>query len=106
MTNINSANLLPFTQFATDLANATLPNFSWIAPNGCDDAHDCPLSTADSWLQTNIDPLIKNPVFKKDHLLIILFYESASDTPNAECRALPVPSSPPSSTLVLQPPTI
>src|SRR5438445_757851 len=46
-------NLVPFTQFATDLANGTLPNYSFIVPNLCNDAHDCSLNTADSWLQQN-----------------------------------------------------
>src|SRR5204863_59942 len=35
--------LVPFTQFATDLANGTLPTFSNIVPNLCNDAHDCGL---------------------------------------------------------------
>src|SRR5437667_11136190 len=42
--------LVPFTQFATDLANGTLPTFSHIVPNLCNDAHDCGLALADSWL--------------------------------------------------------
>ena len=95
MTNINSANLVSFPQFATDLANGTLPNFSWIAPNGCDDAHDCSLSTADSWLQTNIDPLIKNPTFQKDGLLVIVFDESANDNASGGGRVVAVLISPP-----------
>src|SRR5881296_653461 len=72
-------NLVPFTQFATDLANGTLPTFSNIVPNLCNDAHDCSLSTADSWLQTNIAPLIASPVFQQDGLLIIVFDESGGD---------------------------
>jgi hypothetical protein len=78
MTNINSANIVDFSQFAGDLANANLPNLSWVVPNGCDDAHDCPLSTADSWLQANLDPLIKSALFQKDGLLIITFDEDGS----------------------------
>jgi len=72
-------NNVPFTQFATDLANGTLPTFSNIVPNLCNDAHDCSLSTADSWLQTNIAPLIASPVFQQDGLLIIVFDESGGD---------------------------
>ncbi len=94
MTNINSANLVSFPQFATDLANGTLPNFSWIAPNGCDDAHDCSLSTADSWLKTNIDPLIKNATFQKDGLLVIVFDESANDNTDGGGRVAVVLISP------------
>ncbi len=72
-------NLVPFTQFPADLASGTLPNYSFIAPNLCNDAHDCGIDVADSWLQTNIDPLIKSALFQKDGLLIILFDEADTD---------------------------
>ena len=72
-------NLVPFTQFATDLANGTLPDFSNIVPNLCNDAHDCPLGTADTWLGNNMAPLLASPTFQQDGLLIILFDEAGSD---------------------------
>jgi phosphatidylinositol-3-phosphatase len=72
-------NLVPFSQLATDLASHTLPNYAFIVPNLCNDAHDCALSTADYWLKTNIDPLIKSAQFQQDGVLIIVFDESASD---------------------------
>ena len=74
-----ACNNVPFTQFATDLANGTLPAFSNIVPNLCNDAHDCSLGTADSWLQTNIAPLLASPVFQQDGLLIVVFDESGGD---------------------------
>jgi acid phosphatase len=74
-------NLVPFTQFAKDLANNALPEFSFIVPNLLHDAHDGTLQAADSWLQTNIAPLISSATFQKDGLLIIVFDESTdSDT--------------------------
>jgi len=76
---VQSNNLVPFTQFATDLANNALPNYSFIVPNLCNDAHDCSLGTADTWLQANIDPLIKSAQFQQDGLLIILFDEAGGD---------------------------
>jgi acid phosphatase len=69
-------NLVPFSQFALDRNSAKLPNFSFIVPNLCNDAHDCSLGTADTWLKTNIDPLIQSPQFQKDGLLIIVFDEA------------------------------
>ena len=69
-------NLVPFSQLAADLNTANLPEYSFIVPNLCNDAHDCPLSTADAWLKTNIDPLINSPQFQKDGLLIIVFDEA------------------------------
>src|SRR5213596_350929 len=79
-------NLVPFTQFATDLANGTLPDFVNIVPNLCNDAHDCSLATADAWLQSNIDPLIKSALFQQDGLLIITFDESGGDNTNGGGR--------------------
>ena len=80
-------NLVPFTQFAADLSANTLPTFSFIVPNAEHDAHSCPdgslncddsvrLSTADSWLQANIAPLLASSAFQKDGLLVIVFDES------------------------------
>ena len=74
-------NLVPFTEFASDLQNDQLPDFSYIVPDMLDDAHDGTLSQADSWLQTNIAPLIASATFQKDGLLVIVFDESFdSDT--------------------------
>jgi acid phosphatase len=74
-------NLVPFTQFSKDLANGTLPQFSFIVPNLNDDAHDGTLTQADNWLKTNIAPLISSATFQKDGILIIVFDESVdSDT--------------------------
>ena len=76
-------NVVPFTQFATDLANGTLPNYSFIVPNLCNDAHDCSLNTADSWLQQNIDPLVRSAFFQQNNcLLIITFDEAGGDNTN------------------------
>jgi phosphatidylinositol-3-phosphatase len=69
-------NLVPFSQLAADLNTANLPDYSFLVPNLCNDAHDCPLSTADTWLKTNIDPLIHSPQFQIDGLLIIIFDEA------------------------------
>src|SRR5437899_13020651 len=71
-------NLVPFSQFAKELANNTLPAYSFITPNICNDAHNCTLATADNWLKTHINQLIQNPSFQNG-LLIIVFDESAND---------------------------
>ena len=85
-----SNNIVPFTQFATDLANNQAPNYSFIIPNQQNNAHDCPasipnctnadkLAAVDAWLKTNIDPLIASPAFKQGGLLI-LSWDEADDT--------------------------
>jgi acid phosphatase len=69
-------NLVPFSQLAADLNAGNLPNYSFIVPNLCNDAHDCALSSADAWLKNNIDPLIHSPQFQTDGLLVIAFDEA------------------------------
>src|SRR5213083_1115337 len=91
---VQACNNVPFSQFATDLANGTLPHFSNIVPNLCNDAHDCSLSTADTWLKNNIDPLIKSAMFQRDGLLIIVFDESGGDNTNGGGRVVWVAVSP------------
>ena len=87
-------NLVPFTQFATDLASGRFADYSFITPNLCNDAHDCSLATADAWLKTNIDPLIQSSSFQNGGLLIIVFDESASDNTRGGGRVAWVAVSP------------
>jgi phosphatidylinositol-3-phosphatase len=88
------ATLVPFTQFATDLASGSLPNYSFVTPNLCDDAHNCALSVADAWLKTNIAPLLTSVPFKDDGVLIIVFDESANDDTDGGGRIAAVVISP------------
>jgi hypothetical protein len=76
--SVEKLNLVPFTQFASDLNNNRLPNFAFVVPNLNNDAHNGTLAQADSWLQAHIAPLLSNPAFQKDGLLIIVFDEAAT----------------------------
>lgn len=84
--SVQRLNLVPFTQFGADLTNNQLPNYSFVVPNQNHNAHDCPtaptgctndvkLATADAWLKNNIAPLLNNPGFQQDGILIIVFDE-------------------------------
>ncbi len=74
--SVQTLNLVPFTQFAADLNANQLPDYSFVVPNLQNDAHDGTLNQADVWLQTNIAPLIANPQFQHNGLLIIVFDEA------------------------------
>ena len=86
-------NIVPFSQFATDVAAKNLPTLAYVAPDGCDDAHDCPSYpghidlNADTWLQTNVigpltNPAGYGPTFDDGDLLIVTFDESRNDNTN------------------------
>ncbi len=85
--SVQKMNLVPFSQFATDLANGQLPNFSYVVPNVYNDGNKGTLQQADAWLKQNIEPLLANAAFQQDGLLIITFDEAAStDTTNGGGR--------------------
>jgi hypothetical protein len=69
-------NVVPFSEFASDLANHALPQYIFIVPNALDDAHNGTLAQADSWLNQNIAPLVASTDFQSGGLLIITFDES------------------------------
>lgn len=81
-----SANIVPFTQLATDIANNQLPNYGFITPNSNHDGHTANLAAADAWLSTNIKPLLASPAFQPggNGVLIITFDESL----DSDCRPL------------------
>ena len=81
---VANAHIWPFTQFAADVANGRLPEYSFIVPNIDDDAHNGTAQQADTWLQSNVvDPLSTYSAFEPggDGVLIVDFDEAAtSDT--------------------------
>src|ERR1700692_1767870 len=79
----SQGNIVDFEQFGIDVANGALPRFAIIAPDGCWDLHDgCyPISTVDSFLNSNLTPLLNSPDFKSggSGLLIVTFDNGDGD---------------------------
>ena len=72
-------NLVPFTQFTTDLANSALPNFSFLVPDLDHNMHDGTAKVADNWLRTNLQPLFNSIHFNAGGLFILVFDETEND---------------------------
>jgi len=88
-----AANVVPFTQLATDMQNGTLPDYAMIVPDFANDGHDCPneasnctdtdkLAHIDSWIQTNVGPLINSSAFSNSVLIYTWDESSIDDTAN------------------------
>src|SRR2546422_6605371 len=92
--SVQRQRLVPFSQLATDVADHTLPNYGFIVPNLCHDAHSCSLDSADQWLRTHVPPLIASPPFPRDGLLIIVFDEAKDDATGGGGRGVWVAVSP------------
>ena len=79
--------VVPMTELYADLAGGTLPNYAFITPNLCNDAHDCGIGTADSWLKKLM--LILLPLLDRDgkpYLVILTWDEGQGDS---SCCGLP-----------------
>ncbi len=70
---------VPFSAFPTDLAAHTVPNYSFIVPDTCNDAHDggvnCSLDAGDAWLAAHVPAILNSPEYLADGMLIITFDE-------------------------------
>jgi len=73
------SHVVSMTQFYLDLQAGALPNYSFITPNICDDAHSCPLSTGDSWLSTVVAKIINSSSFASTALFIVYDEGSSGD---------------------------
>jgi hypothetical protein len=71
--------IVPFTQFARDLARHRLPDFSLVIPNLCNDMHDCSVATGDAWLKAHVAPLLRSRELRGG-VVFVVFDEGTSDT--------------------------
>ncbi len=68
--------IVPMTALQADIESASLPNFIFITPNLCNDAHDCPLDIADAWLTELLGRLVPAlDAASQSYLLVLLFEE-------------------------------
>lgn len=70
------SHVVPFTQMATDLQSvSTTPNYAFITPNLCNDMHNCPVSTGDSWLSTTVPEILNSKAFTTQKSLLIITWD-------------------------------
>ncbi len=79
--------IVPFSNLNADLAAGPLPNFVFITPNLCNDAHDCGLDVADAWLTKLLNLLIPALNADGDAWLVILTWDEGQG--DHSCCGLP-----------------
>jgi phosphatidylinositol-3-phosphatase len=79
--------VVPFTQLPLDIAAGALPNYIFITPNQCNDAHDCELDVADGWLKTWLPPLKAALDLEGQPYLIVLTWDEGQG--KHSCCGLP-----------------
>ena len=50
--------IVPFTEFAGDVSQRRLPDFSLVVPDLCNGMHDCSVERGDAWLAKFLKPLL------------------------------------------------
>jgi acid phosphatase len=92
-----AANIVPFTQFMTDLTNNTLPSFALIVPNNQHNGHDCldgtqnctlgeRLAGVDAWLSANLGSAVQNTTLLNTSIFMITLDEASTDNTNGGGR--------------------
>lgn len=59
-------------RFAADVDAGTLPAVGMVVPDLCNDAHDCSLSQADSWLRKRIRRVLGGPDWAAGRLAVVI----------------------------------
>jgi chitodextrinase len=61
--------------FLSDLTNNTLPAFSFVTPNMCNDMHDCSIATGDAWLKSWVPKIIASPAYQAGQLALFITWD-------------------------------
>ena len=71
--------VVPLPQLNADLAANALPDFVFIVPNLCNDAHDCGVDVADTWLEAWVPPLMHTPAYAEGGLIVLTWDEGQGE---------------------------
>jgi phosphatidylinositol-3-phosphatase len=61
--------------FLTDLTGVTLPAFSFVTPDLCNDTHDCSVATGDAWLKSWFAKILASPTYVAGRTVIFLTWD-------------------------------
>jgi phospholipase C len=61
-----------------DINAGTLPSYSFITPNLCNDMHDCSVSTGDTWLSQIVPRILAGPNYRSGDTAVIITFDEGS----------------------------
>ncbi|WP_051533195.1 alkaline phosphatase family protein [Arthrobacter sp. 9MFCol3.1] len=78
-----SDHVVPYSRLRKDLQSpSTLPDYSFISPDMCNDTHDCPIGTGDDWLAREVPKILGSPAFTTQNSLLVLTWDEGSKEDN------------------------
>jgi uncharacterized membrane protein len=75
----NGANVVPATQFQTDLKSGGLPDFIWYTPNLINDGHELSNAAVDASLKGILEPLLASKWYAESGIIIITWDEDTGE---------------------------
>jgi hypothetical protein len=63
--------VVPFGRLAADVRTRSLPDYSLVVPDMCNDMHDCSVATGDRWLEANVVPLLASPALAGSVVFVV-----------------------------------
>jgi hypothetical protein len=66
---------------ATDLATGTLPAFTVVVPDICNDTHDCPVATGDQWLQRWVTAITSSTTYRQGRTALFVVWDEPTPMP-------------------------
>jgi hypothetical protein len=75
---VNSGCTNPSGAFLSDLQNDTLPTFSFVTPNLCNDMHDCSPTVSDNWIRAYMSAILASPAYAKGRTAVFLMWDEGS----------------------------
>ena len=63
---------VPVDRLDAAITGGRLPNVGMVVPNLCNDAHNCPLGTADTWFKGWMTKILDGPDWRSGRLVVVL----------------------------------
>jgi hypothetical protein len=67
--------------FVDALATRTLPAFSFVTPDLCDDTHDCPVAAGDAWLRDWVGAILASPTYAAGGTAVFVVWDEPTPMP-------------------------
>jgi phospholipase C len=78
---------VPYAKLPADLANNSLPAFSFITPNLIHDMHNGTVADGNQWLATNLPALLASPEYTRHTMAIFITWDEGEGGSSDNCAA-------------------
>ena len=82
---------LPFTAFRA----SSLPQFSFVTPNLCNDTHDCNTAIGDAWLRAHVPPILASADYRAGRTALFITWDEDDSSPSNHVPLLVLSASTP-----------